>query len=162
MARYSSKNLCSADLSDGSTIRFILPRENHLNQAHAVYMGKESERESALYSQLTEEQRAEVKKGQDDARAAKRAAPAEPKSKADWRAKQWGLFEIMDHETLVAQCAREWLDADATVGAVVEIVHGDNGKYEGDYAAVPACLLKEAAEAIFASRVGRPDAIRGN
>lgn len=147
-ALYSSKRVCEATLSDGSTLRFILPRENHCNQATSVYMRRQADRVEALTSSLTAEQRAEVERAQAKREAAPAAAqPAERQSR---KAQAWARFEIMDPETLVAQCAREWTHDG---GPVVE---------EGDFEAVPEELLEEAARAIYAARVGAPDASRKN
>lgn len=155
MARYSTKKLRKSEpLSDGSVLEYVLPRDNHINQAIAVFMERAANRADSLKANLSEAQLVEYEAQKEAARAANAPEPTEKPDK-DWVAQQWGIFEAVDHETLVAQCARGWTDDD---GPVVD--HDINGAL--DYGEVPAYLLKEAAEVIYTARVGKPKAVRGN
>lgn len=146
-ARYGSKRTIEKPLSDGSVITFVLPRENHLNQALAVCMEKNAAIVSALTSRLNDKQIEEYEK-QKAANQTQQAAEATAGKTREEKA--WARFNGLDHATLVSQCTRAWVNGSD------DVVDGD------DYEDVPDWLLEEAARAIYAARVEAPKKARKN
>ena len=158
MALYSTKKVHEKELSDGSVIAFRVPVQKNIIAATAATARIQAQAEIGLTEGMTDEEAAWTRKklaessptpAPPPAPARKAAKAAEPPS---WSDRMWQAFDRTHWPTLAAECLVSWERdgepmVDDLTAAEIEVV--------------PLALVEEAARAIFAERVARPE-IRGN